>query len=626
MKRIISLILAFTLAFLSVGCKRQIPPDVPPDDDNGNGQIQDDGNVATIVVPPYKDYGRATVDFDKIVYSRPDLATVISSFEDVTEDIKANNVSLDKQLHLIRNLEEPYTNVESMYALAEIYVKRDSSISFWADEYLYISSNYPTFIKAVEDLLVACAASEHKESFETEYFGYSLDEYLDGGKYTDELVALLEEEAIKEAEYSSLSTATVEIRYKSLSGLVFEGTVDEVYDQAAEKFGKDSTQYKNATITINDLYNQKLRELSLPIFIDLIRIRRLIADELGYKSYTDFAYENMGYDYTAQDMKGLLSDIGAYVAPVTEALNSITFESYFQKNNQPRFNEIDLINTLYEVYRDNDEDLCDAYSYMLQHKLYDIAADNDNRFDGAFSVYIESNESPFVFVSTGGFIRDFTTLAHEFGHFYDGYVNYGESVSTDLAEVSSQGLEHLTVLKLRSKIKLSEYEYLEYLTLYNALNSVLLRQSFYAAFEHKVYNLEYDDITKKKLDQIAHEAFRDVYGKELDPSADMLQYVIIPHTILYPHYVESYVSAAIPALEIFFMESYRTGESSRGLTAYKSLVARADEDISFTEALELAGLSSPFDDGTVKKIANLIYYQVLGKDYFTVAEKSADAA
>lgn len=626
LKRIISLLLALTLAFMTPGCNKKDPSPSGENDSGKNDTPNDNASTApTIVVPQYKDYGRGTVDFDKIVYSRPNLSGAISSFNEATELIRANNVTFSEQISAIRSLEDIYTSAESMYAIAEIYTKADSSVSFWKDEFLYISSNYPAFVKSVEDLLVACAASEHKSAFETEYFGYSLDEYKDGGSYTDELVLLLEQEALKEAEYSSLSTATVSIRYESVAGFIFEGTVDEVYAQAKEKFGNDSTQYKNATLAINDLYNQKVSELSRPIYVELLKIRHLIADELGYDSYAHFAYENMGYDYSPDDMQDLLRDIAAYVTPVAERLNSITFESYFQKNNQPRLDKVQMLNTMYEVYGAAGAELSDSYSYMLQHKLYNVSPSTENRYNGAFSVYIESNNSPFVFMSSSGFIRDFTTLAHEFGHFYDGYVNYGSDVSVDLAEVSSQALEYLSVLRLRSKLKLVDYEYLEYLTVYTALNSVMLRQSFYAAFEHKAYGLEYDQITVKKLNEITNEAFLEVYGRELENGQDAFRYVIIPHTILYPFYVESYVSSAIPALEMFFMESYRTGEVGKGFETYQLLVSR-EGDVAFTEQLEKAGLSSPFEQGTVKKIANLIHYQILGKDYFTYANSDVDAA
>lgn len=628
MNKIISLLLIFALIFSFAACNKKANDEsnenVSADNGASNGQ-NNTPTVPTIVVPEYKDYGRGSVNFSDISYSRPNLEAVISGFKTVADTVKANAVSITEQINALKELESAFSHTESMYALAEIYAHKDSSVEFWQSEFKYISTNYPAFTKSVEDLLVACAASEHRETFEKDYFGYSLKKYEDGGIYTDALVGLLADEASLEAEYSSLSTATVEITYKSVGGFTWEGTVDEVLQLAEEKYGKSSTEYKNATVAINNLYQQRLIAISTPIFVELIKTRRLIADELGYDSYTEFAYRNMGYDRSGEDMKEFLENVGRYVSPVAESLNSVTFLSYFQKNNQPRVDTVTLINTLYKVYS-KDESFKNAYSYMLQHGLYDIAAEAQNRYEGAFTAYIDKNNSPYVFVSTEGFVKDYNTLSHEFGHFYDGYINFGEESSLDLAEVSSQALELISILRLKNNLKSADYEYLEYFTIYTMLNSVLLEQSFYAMFEHMAYSLEYDKINANNLKTVAQKAFSAIFGSDLAPGVNALQYVIIPHTILYPHYVESYVVSAIPSLEMFFMESYRTGTAGEGLEVYKQLVDRASSSISFDEAIAEAGLSSPFEPKTVKEIANLIHYQILGKYYYNSSDSEIGAA
>lgn len=627
MKKLISLLLIISFAFSFPSCKKN-------DSDNGNETPNDNTqsneqpkpDIPTIVVPEYKDYGRGSVDFKDIVYSRPDFEAVLSAFDEAEQLISSGEDSIDRMIEKIKSLESIYDHTESMYAIAEIYSHKDSSVEFWQNEFKYISTNYPAFTKAVEDLIVACASSEHKEKFEKDYFGYSLDEYTDGGIYTDELVALLAEEAAKEAEYSSLSTATVEIVYKSVGGFTFEGTADEVYKMAEEKFGKDTAEYKTATIAINNIYNERLLNLTVPIFVDLLKTRRLIADELGYDSYIRFAYENMGYDYSEDGMNDLLESVGRYVAPVAEELNSVTFSSYFQKNPQSTLDNVTLVNKLYTLYSRSKNELTDAYSYMLQHGLYDISPKSPNRYEGAFASYIITNNSPYVFMTAEGFANDYMTLAHEFGHFYDYYVNSGKEPSVDLAEVSSQGLEFLTLLRLRNELKMTEYEYLEYLEIYTILNTVILGQSFYAAFEHLAYELEYDEITAANLSKTVEEAFSLIYGRDLDTVLDPIRYVMIPHTILYPCYVESYVVSAIPALEMFFMESYRTGTHGEGFAVYEDLVKRENTELSFEEQLDAVGLSSPFDPDTVKKIANDIFYQISGKDYYKDTDTEIDAA
>ena len=86
---------------------------------------------------------------------------------------------------------------------------------------------------------------------------------------------------------------------------------------------------------------------------------------------------------------------------------------------------------------------------------------------------------------------------------------------------------------------------------------------------------------------------------------------MIPHTILYPHYVQSYCTSVIPALEILFLEI----EEERGFEVYLDLVRR-EENLTFTELLTEAGLSSPFEKGVLKEIVDEMHYYVLGTHYF----------
>ena len=632
MKKLIALLLLLCMLFSLLACSMQ--GGSSDNDDNTNTDTDTDGgkqdgitdNTPTVAVPEYKDYGRGTVNFKDLVYARPNLQAVIDAFDAVTLAVKENEIPVAEQIDKIRELEDDLTGVRTMYSLAEIYQSKDSSVEYWQDEYEYISTNYPRLSKTVEELLVACALSDNRQTFETDYFGESLEEYADGGIYTDEVVALMEEEARLEAEYSSLGTATVEIVYDSIaSGIKWEGTVDEVIAKAREHFEGNEASFNRVLLAIDLLYEQARIKLEKPLFIELLKVRRLIADELGYDDYSALAYDSMGYDHTGDEMLALLDDIGVYTAPVANNLESVAFGGYFQNTVQPTLNEVVLINNLYEVYSSLGGDYKDAYSYMLQHGLYDVKKGDGNRFEGAFTVYLEDNSSPFIFMNASGFIRDYSTLSHEFGHFLDGYINYGDDESLTVSEISSQALELLTVLKLRSKLRSADYQYLEYYTMFAFLNSVLLSQSFYCAFEHLAYALEYDEITETRLKAVVEDAFSMVFGQDMSIDGD-LAYVILPHTMLYPFYVESYVISGVVALDIFFMESYRTGNSGEGFAAYEALIKRGESELPLADRLECAELDSPFKAGKIKEISNNIYFQIIGKNYYTNSDNSVDEA
>ncbi len=641
MKRIISLMLIISvLITVFTACT---PPN---DDDSPNDSTSNtsgSGHNESIVVPAYKDYGRDTQNFADIVYSSPDYTAVISAFDAVTDAVKQNTLPVGDQIGEIEKLEEGYESINSMYTLAEINSYKDSSNVYWQNEIKYHAAGFPQFTQAVEQLLVACAASVHKTEFEEKYFGYSLDEYVNGGIYTDEVVALLAEEAALEAEYSGLSSSDITIDYKSLDGFSVSGTLEEVVAQIAENYGLGSNQYLASVKAANILYNQKLLALQKPIYMELLKVRSRIGEALKsdqstndntvaedvlksetskkYSSYTDYAYEQLGYDYDQDQMNALLEDITAYVSPIATELYNSVFRPYFTSNAMSSTGITSIINTLHNVYykMNKQTDAADSsllyeiYCYMLQHGLYDIQEYELNRYTGAFTTYIDSNNSPFIFATLDGRISDYLTVAHEFGHFADEYINYGNSAPLHLAEISSQSLEFLTLTALKSELGTDDYEYLEYYSLYSSLNGVLLTQSFYAIYEHMVYELEEDEITEANIENLVRKAFAAVYGESAEMESDPFYQIMIPHIVLYPFYVESYVSSCIVSLDIYSQENSLTGESGKGMEKYLTLIDRNGKDMTFTEYLENAGLESPFDDSHVKEVTNNIYYMLVGK-------------
>lgn len=632
MKKLLALLLLFSLIFSYTACSTKKNDngnnDTVTPDDNGGDQGSTLPSGLTIVVPEYKDYGRDTVDFDKLVYSRPNMQSLIDAFADVTAKIAGGENTVEADIASIRTLEVPLETVRAMYSLAQIYNNSDSSIEYWQKEYEYISTSYPRLTQAIEDLLVACARSEGKTAFEENYFGYSLDEYVNGGIYTDAVVALMAEEARLESEYSSLSTASVKIVYKGTDqNARWEGTVDEVIEKAREYYKNDDRKYETCLVAINEYYQAAREVMEQDILIELIKVRRLIADELGYTSYSVLAYDGMGYDYTASEMFALLSDIGKYVTPVLNDLYASVLQSYFISNKEPTVNSTVMINTLYEVYSGLGGDYKDAYSYMLQHGLYNISEYSSNRYSGAFTSYIDTNNSPFIFMTSSGFIDDYNTLAHEFGHFLDGYINYGDDASLAISEISSQGLELLTLTKLKNNVPAASYVYLEYYTMFTYLYNVLMTQSCYSAFEHMVYELEYDEITKDKLEELVDEAYVLIFG-EGTVNLDMvgLSHMTIAHTILYPFYVESYVTSGIVSLDIFFAESARTGNAGDGFALYEALIRRGNEELDFVAQLEAVGIDSPFSRSKIKEIADNVNFQIVGKHYYKESDNYIGAA
>jgi len=628
MKKITALVLALVLIasniFFLVSCGNEEPPFEDPaecqhEDKTGDGicdkceepcpkEPVPDENQAEIKVPEYKDYMRGTKNFSDLKYSRPDINSALLLIDELCAMIDANTLPYDAQLKRLDEINTVYDNVLSMNSLATICNYKDTTNQFWSEEYLYISTNYPKFSQGIEKLFVSAANSPHIESFEKDFFGDGLEDYIDGGIYTDKAVELMSKEAELEAEYSALSTANVTITYEGMTD-----TYDNILLHYENKYGKSSVEYLRIKSYCDPIYKEELTKKQSAILVELIKQRRLIADELGYESYEIFAYETIYHDYDPSEMDSFIESVTEYVIPIYLNLANELFSPYvydYEKTaSKLEIKKSDIINSLYDVYTGCDTRLGEIYSYMLQHKLYDVENKSDYRFDGAFTTYINNNSSPFIFITLEDSILDFSTLAHEFGHFADSYINNDASTSLDLSELSSQGLELLTLTKLDGKFDDEVYKYLLYMKLDEILSTIIF-QSFYASFEIEAYKLDYEDITLENLNVIVSKN-AEKFG--ISSSWNSVRYIMIPHLFLYPFYVQSYATSATAALEIYTLELKNEGA---GFEKYNAIIDRGEADISFTEALTKANLTSPFEKNALKNIANELHYLTLGAYYY----------
>jgi len=618
LNRLISILLILSIAFscmLSLSsCGANTPPEETPGADEPSTPHE-----PTIKIPEFGGWDRGTVAFDKLTYARPNVNGLISDFEAVSEEIRLGEKSFEELTEAIDGLDEGYADFRTMYSLSEIFTSKDASNEFWQTEHEYLSTNAPSFSQAVEGLFVAAAQSGYRARFEEDYFGYSLEEYVDGGIYTDELVELLAEEAALEAESSAISTANIQIEYE-IRGESFKGSVNEVLEAIKEKYGEMSSIYNNSITPCLELFKSAKARKQCEIYVELVRLRSLIATEMGCESYIEVGYKNTGHDYSKEQMENLLDDIGI----IYQLYNRLWYAKLEADVNAQLSKEqsyITTVNRLGNLYLSRDKELYDIYSYMLYYGLFDIAPEGGNRYEGAFTTYIDSNNSPYLFMSADNKQYDYLTLAHEFGHFADMYLNYGSEGSLDISEVSSQGLEYLTMGMLSEIMSDDNHRILVNKAVDEAIWT-LFNQGILSIFEHSVYELEYDEITREKLDELVGEAFEAVFGFDIEGS-DNLEKVMMVHTIEYPFYVQSYFTSLIAALEIFFMEE---NEPGAGLAAYKAMLYAIDDEKSFAETLMVAGIKSPLRDGSLIDLANDLHYYYFGKPYIDVESGTNTAA
>ncbi|MBR5280561.1 MAG: hypothetical protein IKU26_06325 [Clostridia bacterium] len=250
-----------------------------------------------------------------------------------------------------------------------------------------------------------------------------------------------------------------------------------------------------------------------------------------------------------------------------------------------------------------DPSIKEVYTYMDKYDLYDIAP-TAGKVSYGFTGYIPVYEAPFIVMSARQNQEDLLSFAHEFGHFTDMYLNYGNNSVLDLSECASQGMEFLMLSYLPQSQKDLQnllVEYKMYDTLY-----VYVLQSAYTAFEQEVYALPAGEVTLSKINQIARK-ISTRFALQEDDINFKTNWVQIPHFFQEGFYCISYCVSGDVAFQIYQAECAQAGS---GVDLYLDLIHWNSEQ-TFLENLQRVNLKNPCEKTRVQELAQFL------SDYFT---------
>ena len=522
--------------------------------------------------------------FSEMRYARPDTEKLAEEIEDVKAAL-ARGDSLERVETLLDLCMSDYYHFETMYTLCNIFASRDMRDEYYAAEFEWCAAQSPAVSQLFEDLYYACALSSLGAALEEDYFWEGFcEEYADpdDSYYTDATVALMQRESDLVSRYRELIADPV---------IVWRGQERSVYELLDTLSG---FSYLQALLFYYEKYNEPLAE----IYIELMRVRIRMAEEMGFPDCETMEYEFcFDRDFTPRDAACFLDDIRTYLVPLyswtqEQGLSSSMAYSSLSSDR--------LYAGLRTVATDIGGECADAFSFMDRYELCDIEP-SIYKADVSFEDYISDYDCPFIFLKPSGTTADLMTFIHEFGHFTDSYVNYNASESIDLAECFSQGLEFLSLWHLDGVLDGKEIEALRLSQTLDALDT-FIQQGAFATFESRAFALGPDALSAEKLNELALETAREFgmcpAGYEL-----YFQYywMDISHFFEYPFYVISYPVSLDIAMQLYELELEREGQ---GLEKFFEILPR-DCD-SFGETLENGGLRSPFTEGSLQGVADAI--------------------
>lgn len=358
-------------------------------------------------------------------------------------------------------------------------------------------------------------------------------------------------------------------------------------------------------VQYNELGNSQFKDGAAEIYAQIVTKNNELAKLYGYDNYYDYATERIyGRDYKASDLEVFKDYVIKYIIPTFNSIyNNATADvgDYTKGRVQTflyaPFDSLELPKNYVIDYLDS---LGDTNMGVAMRDVFDskncVFSYSPNAHPTAFQTYLNEDETPFCLF---GGSQNSTTIVHEIGHYYAAYTDT-ELNNYDLCETHSQGNEFLFLTYCSSMVSSKMYSVVRANHLYSVY-ATIVASSVIDSFEQKVYNLEsVEGYGSEEFDAIMNEVIAE-FGEnaEIFSRVDLYDYwrqVVVDN----PVYYISYAVSAVASVEILALaeENYEAAQQ-----AYITLVEGVDEEDGFLKALKKAGLTTPFEEETFKKVS-----------------------
>ena len=545
--------------------------------------------------------------FSDYAYQRPDLQSFKSSFQEVLNQfINAPNV--EQQAKLLQKINALRVDFDSMASICSIRHSINTNDKFYETENQFFDEHYPETAELINDYYRALLKSTFRKDLETTFGNqlFVLAE-LSLKTFEPEILQDLKDENKEGTAYNQL---------KARAKIEFKGQTYNLSSISPLELDLDRNTRKEAQDAKWEFFESNATEVE-GIYDRLVNLRHGMANKLGYKNYIPLGYARMRRsDYGPEQVAVFRKQILEQIVPIAtelykqqakriglEKLEYYDLALGFPDGNPTPKGEAPWMEELAgKMYRELSAETDEFYRYMFDNGLMDNSA-KDGKMTGGYCTFIGKYQSPFIFSNFNGTSHDVTVLTHEAGHAFQCYAtsrnqNLYEYLwpTYEACEIHSMSMEFFTWPWMKLFFKEDTEKFM-----YEHLSGAVQFLPYGVAvdeFQHVIYenpdmspadrNRAWRDIEKKYLPHRTYE------GNEFLENGGFWHRQ--SHIFTSPFYYIDYVLAQICAFQ-FWKRSLEDKEA-----AWKDYVnlCKAGGSKSFLDLVKLAGLKSPFDEGTVE--------------------------
>lgn len=369
------------------------------------------------------------------------------------------------------------------------------------------------------------------------------------------------------------------------------------YDEQTDRQREITERVSELTLQYNALimeylsYDEETEKIGA-LYRELVDLHNEEAQIVGYKDYADYAYEaSYGRDFTPDDAAALCEAVKPYARQYFGSLyyNEATYADFSADTDLA---ERELVGLVTQYMPRVSDDAAKAAAYMEKHGLYFMDS-VDRVSDLGFTTTLDQYNAPFIYLALYGDQNDIQSMFHEFGHYYDAYVNPVPDLllsvgSLDIFEIHSTGMEALSTGWYEDiygeDADLARIRFLDS-ALYTVFSGCLFDE-----FQRVVY--ADPSLTPEQISQtfvtIARSYGLRSFGKEFSH-----YWMQVNHNFESPFYYISYAVSMLASLQIYEMAE---NDWAAAADFYNDLVSLGAFDYTYCELLDKVGLEC-FTDG-----------------------------
>ena len=549
--------------------------------------------------------------FNEMTYTRPDIGALLARCKELAAKAAAAPDG-DALVRLYYEQSEAFAEYNTAANLANIHYTCDTRDEYWKAEQDFFDANGPAVTNASVEISRAFLANPHVDVL-TAKFGTTCVAGMKNAVLgiDDRTVELQQQFNALVSRYQQIyGGALVELDGKQLTIPQlgpYKEDLDPVVRRAA--YEAEAGYFDAHRAELDELYGEIVKNLNAQ------------ARVMGYHDYSELSYVRMnriGYgpeeirkfrDQVANDVVPQLQKVMALRAKRTGiARPTFTDLPIMFKDGNPKpipgyKARMDAARTMYHELSPETAEFID---FMQDNELFDVES-RPGKMSGGYMTSLPSYKAPFIFANWNNTSGDVDVLTHECGHAFEGYV--AERDPAIPADLECPGMESAEIHSMAMEFLTAPWHHLlfgrdtdKYALLHAEDSFVFLAYGCEVdEFQHIMYqnpnltpderNAEWLKLEKKYRPWIDFDNLP-FYGRGAGWQRQL-------HIYECPFYYIDYCLSTMAALQFFLLS---LTDHKDAWERYLRLVRRAGT-ASYTELLETAGLKVPFEEGSIKGIA-----------------------